>query len=86
MLFTLNGLGYLGLLAALMLPIPQLARFRNVVRWVLVAYTALTVVLYFIMFSPSFIGLTDKTIEVALIALLIADAFTGSSEPSSQQS
>jgi hypothetical protein len=37
-------------------------------------------VLYFILASLSFIGLTDKAIEVALIALLIADAFTGSSE------
>jgi hypothetical protein len=80
MMFTLNGLGYLGLLAALHLPISQLARFRNIVRWVLVAYIALTVVLYFILASLSFNGLTDKAIEVALIALLIADAFTGSSE------
>jgi hypothetical protein len=32
MMFTLNGLGYLGLLAALHLPISQLARFRNIVR------------------------------------------------------
>ena len=28
-LFTLNGLGYLWLLAALQLPIPQLRRFRG---------------------------------------------------------
>jgi len=33
MLFILNGLGYLGLLAALQLPIPQLARFRSAARW-----------------------------------------------------
>jgi predicted metal-binding membrane protein len=83
-LFVLNGLGYLGLIAALQLPIPQLARFRNVVRWVLVAYTALTIVLFFIM-APfySVMGYVDKAIEVVLIALLIADAYTtGSSEPS----
>ena len=83
-MFVLNGLGYLGLLAALQLPIPQLARLRNVVRSVLVAYTALTIVLFFVM-APfyTFIGYLDKAIEVALIALLIADAYTtGSSEPS----
>ena len=85
MLFILNGLSYLGLLAALQLPIPQLARFRNAVRWTLVAYAALTIVLFFAM-APfyEFIGYVDKAIEVALIALLIADAYTVSSEPSGE--
>ena len=85
MLFILNGLGYLGLLAALQLPIPQLARFRNAARWILVAYAALTIVLFFAM-APfyEFIGYVDKAIEVALIALLIADAYTVSSEPSGE--
>jgi hypothetical protein len=84
-LFILNGLGYLGLLAALQLPIPQLARFRSAARWALVAYAALTIVLWFIM-VPSYkgIGYIDKAIEVALIALLIADAYTASSEPSGE--
>jgi hypothetical protein len=81
MLFILNGLGYLGLLAVLQLPIPQLARFRSAARWVLVAFAALTIVLFFIM-APVYeiIGYVDKAIEVALIALLIADAYTASSE------
>src|SRR3954447_22844614 len=80
MLFILNGLGYLGLLAVLQLPIPQLARFRSAARWVLVAFAALTIVLFFIM-APvcELIGYVDKAIEVALIALLIADAYTASS-------
>jgi hypothetical protein len=81
-LFVLNGLGYLGLLAALQLPIPQLARFRPFVRWVLVGYTALTIVLYFVMAPLTVIGLVDKAIEVALIVLLLADAYMASSEPS----
>jgi hypothetical protein len=83
MLFVLNGLGYLGLLAVLQLPIPQLARFRSAARWVLVAYAALTIVLFFLM-APyyTFIGYLDKAIEVALIALLLADAYTASYEPS----
>lgn len=83
MLFVLNGLGYLGLLAVLQLPIPQLARFRSAARWVLVAYTALTIVLFFLM-APyyTFIGYLDKAIEVALIALLLAEAYTASYEPS----
>ena len=83
MLFILNGLGYLGLLAVLQLPIPQLARFRSAARWSLVAYAALTIVLFFRM-APyhTFIGYVDKAIEVALIALLLSDAYTASSEPS----
>jgi hypothetical protein len=80
MLFILNGLGYLGLLAALQLPIPQLARFRSAARWALIAFAALTIVLFFIM-APEYttIGYIDKAIEVALIALLLADAYTASS-------
>ena len=80
MLFILNGLGYLGLLAALQLPIPQLARFRGAARWALVAFAALTIVLFFLM-APEYtiIGYVDKAIEVALIALLFADWYTASS-------
>lgn len=87
MLFILNGLGYLGLLAVLQLPIPQLERFRILARWTLVAYAALTIVLFFVM-APfyDFIGYLDKAIEVALIALLLADAYTASSEPSHGES
>jgi hypothetical protein len=80
MLFILNGLGYLVLLAALQLPIRQLARFRSATRWALVAFTALTIVLFFVM-APEYtlIGYVDKAIEVALIALLLADAYTTAS-------
>ena len=80
MLFILNGLGYLGLLAVLQLPIRQLARFRSAARWALIAFAALTIVLFFIM-APAYpiIGYVDKAIEVALIALLLADAYAASS-------
>ena len=80
MLFILNGLGYLGLLALLQLPIRQLARFRSAARWALIAFAALTIVLFFVM-APVYmiIGYVDKAIEVALIALLLADAYTASS-------
>jgi hypothetical protein len=80
-LFILNGLGYLGLLAALQLPIPQLARFRSAARWALVAFAVLTIVLFFVMAPKPYtiVGYVDKAIEVALIALLLADAHTASS-------
>ena len=87
MLFILNGLGYLGLLAVLQLPIRQLARFRSAARWALIVFAALTIVLFFIM-APVYmiIGYVDKAIEVALIALLLAEAYTASSEPSHGES
>ncbi len=69
-LFILNGLGYLTLLAARYLPIPQLAGYRSLVRWVLLAYTALTVVLWVIMGSRDALAYLDKAIEVVLIVLL----------------
>jgi hypothetical protein len=80
MLFIFNGLGYLGLLAVLQLPIPRLARFRSAARWALIAFAALTIVLFFIM-APEYttLGYIDKATEVALIALLLADAYTASS-------
>jgi hypothetical protein len=85
MLFILNGLGYLALVAALQLPIPQLARFRSVARWTLIVYAALTIVLFFVM-APfyEFIGYLDKAIEVALIVLLVVDAYTSSAETSGE--
>ncbi len=71
-LFILNGLGYLGLLGALYLPIPQLAGYRPLVRWALMGYTALTVVLWIIIGTESriLIAYIDKAIEVVLIILL----------------
>lgn len=71
--FILNGLGYLGLLAALYLPVPQLARYQNIARWTLICYTALTVVLWMFIGERTTIGYADKVIEVALIALLLIE-------------
>jgi hypothetical protein len=72
--FILNGLGYLALLAALYLPIPQLARYRNAVRLVLIGYTALTILLWILFGARTPIGYTAVTIEVALIVLLLLEA------------
>jgi hypothetical protein len=72
--FILNGLGYLTLLAALFLPIPQVASYRNVVRFVLIGYAALTIFLWILLGARTPIGYIDKIIEVALISLLLLDA------------
>ena len=73
-LFVLNGLGYLGLLAALILPIPRISEYRNLVRWVLVGYTALTIFLWIVVGARNSIGYVDKIIEIVLVALLVLEA------------
>jgi hypothetical protein len=72
--FILNGLGYFALLAALFVPIPQIARYRNAVRLVLVGYAALTILLWTLVGARTPIGYIDKGIEVVLISLLLLEA------------
>jgi hypothetical protein len=72
--FILNGLGYLTLLAALYLPIPQIARYRTLVRLVLIGYAALTIFLWVLLGVRTQIGYIDKAIEIALILLLLLEA------------
>ena len=75
-MFLLNGIGYLVLLAALYF-IPQLAARRGLIRWLMIAFTALTFVLYFVFNWPDHIleipGLITKTVELLLIVLLLFD-------------
>jgi hypothetical protein len=71
----LNGLGYLALIAALYF-IPQFAGIRPLIRWALIAYAALTIILYFFFDSNPFtnvLGLVTKAMEIALIVLLLMD-------------
>jgi peptidoglycan/LPS O-acetylase OafA/YrhL len=72
LLFYLNGLGYLVLLAALYLP--SLRAFRQRIRWLLIIYTALTIVMWFVL-SPDrdLEGYLDKALEGVLIVLLVID-------------
>jgi hypothetical protein len=72
--FILNGLGYLTLLAALYLPIPRIARYRTLVRLVLIGYAALTIFLWVLLGVRTQIGYIDKAIEIALILLLLLEA------------
>jgi hypothetical protein len=79
-MFTLNGLGYLGLLGAYLLPIAFFQQRRNLVWWALVGYTALTIILWVIMGDKSFVAGTDsatgyyaKAAEVLLLIFLWAD-------------
>ncbi len=73
-LFALNGLGYLLLLALLVLPLPLTAGQRRAVCWVLIGYAALTIALFFVWGAMSgewpLIGFIDKAIEVLLVIML----------------
>jgi hypothetical protein len=71
-IFLLNGLGYLALLAGLYF-LPQLAGQRSLVRWALLGFTVVTFVLYFAFNWPNVwspMGLVDKVIEFILIIFL----------------
>jgi len=69
-MFILNGLGYLALLAALYLPLPFAKDNRRLVRWVFIGYTALTIVLWAIMGERNIKAYADKAAEVLLILCL----------------
>ncbi|GHO99442.1 hypothetical protein KSF_094900 [Reticulibacter mediterranei] len=74
--FLLNGLGYLVLLAAFVLP--QFIALHSFVRWILMGYTALTVVLWVFLGGPKE-GKLDpfdvlvKAVEIFLLLLLFFD-------------
>jgi hypothetical protein len=72
-IFTLNGLGYLTLLAAYFLPIPFLQKRHNLVRWVFMGYTALTILAWIPAGSRDILGYGTKLVELALIVLLFLD-------------
>jgi hypothetical protein len=71
MMFYLNGLGYIALAAALF--VPQLQPYGRLVRYALLAFTAVTVVGWAIFGERSAVAYVDKLIELALIALLVLE-------------
>ena len=70
-MFILNGIGYLVLVTALYLP--QLQRYRRLIRWALIAFAAVTIVGWIAIGARTTIGYLDKVIEVALITLLMIE-------------
>jgi hypothetical protein len=69
-IFLLNGLGYLGLVTLLYAPLLPLVGYRALIRWVLMAYAALTIILWSLMGARTPLAYIDKLIEVALVSLL----------------
>ena len=73
LLLLLNGLGYVGLLGLLVVPLAFLMAQRQWVRWLLLAYTAVTFIGYFALHTPadySNTGLLTKLIEFILMACI----------------
>lgn len=82
LLFILNVLGYLGLLAAYLLPQAMVNRFlptglarnyRSIVRYVFIAYTLVTILAWVVIGERTTLGYVDKLAEVILIVLLWLD-------------
>ncbi|MEM7335367.1 MAG: hypothetical protein AAF490_25035 [Chloroflexota bacterium] len=71
-IFILNGIGYLALVAGLYF-LPQFADRRGLIRWILLGYTAVTIILYFAFNPPSTyepVGLINKAVEIGIVVLL----------------
>ena len=77
LLFTLNGLGYVGLAALIVIgaaaPVALVERFSWFPRVALMGYTAMTIAGYLVMGPYFTLGFIAKGIEVAIIALLVVD-------------
>ena len=72
-LFYLNFIGYIVLAGALYLP--ALVRYQRVIRWILIFYTAITILAWYLIThaQPNLIAYIDKPIELTLIILLLID-------------
>ena len=75
-MFTLNGLGYLGLLGAYFLPIGFFQQNHKTVWWIMFGYTALTILLWVVMGDKTFVAGTDSAIgyyaKAAEVVLMIS--------------
>lgn len=77
-LFTLNGLGYLGLLGAYFLPIPFFQKRHKLVWWVLGGFAILTILLWAAIGTHDLslagrVGIFAKIAELCLLGFLWAD-------------
>lgn len=73
LMFTLNALGYLALLAALLLPLPLVSQQRPLVRILFILYTLVTILGWVFSGSRIPIAYVDKLAEVILVVLLWLD-------------
>ena len=72
LLFTLNGLGYLGLGGLYLFPWNFLQPYKAWIRVLLIGFTLLTIVLWIFLGQPyTTIGYVDKVIEILLVFSLV---------------
>jgi hypothetical protein len=83
-MFILNGLGYLTLLAVYFLPIGFFQERHNLVRWAFILFTGATILGWIAIGDKSWpgggLGYITKIIEVLLIILLVVDGRGDQSE------
>jgi hypothetical protein len=88
-LFILNGLGYLTLLAAYFLPIDLARNNHNLVRWLFVVFVLVTILAWIVMGDKSWpagsLGYLTKLVEIVLIILLLVDRQTDQATKSNPQ-
>lgn len=71
-MFTLNGLGYLALLAALYLDLPVIRDNRRLIRIILIGFTLVTIIAWVFLGDKTWwLGWVTKLIELALVLLLL---------------
>ena len=85
-LWILNFVGYIVLVTALYLP--PLQGIQSITRWILIAYTALTVILWYLIgiSHADLEAYVDKLVEVVLIILLLVEAFWSSRQKEGKRS
>ena len=86
-LFILNGIGYIGLLGAYLLPIPFFQRKHKWVRWALIGFAILTILAWVFIWVIQYViiqgvpffsrdsiyGVPAKIAELILLSLLWSD-------------
>ena len=73
-MFFLNGLGFFGLTGLYLLPLAFVLPYRGIVRWVLIGYAVLTIVLWAVMNGQLEVGgIAAKLAELAIIVVLLLD-------------
>ncbi len=72
-MFILNGLGYLALLIVYFLPLPIARQYHGLIRWVFIAFTAITILGWVVIGLRIPLGYLTKLDELVLIVLLWLD-------------
>jgi len=80
-LFVLNGLGYLTMLAVIYAPLGFLAPFRLAARVILIVIAAASIGAYFYVGVFDTIGWVDKAVEAGLIVVVLIETVAARAEP-----